>query len=159
MYPPEGCPPLTGWKGHACHSPPQPVFCPDRPRPLDPGRTAEPLYTVLERIGAQGLPGRGTRGGVADPSPVRQPAGSSRRMPRFGPQAREDPRKARAPIRLVWGQTDAAMESAPRWGSFCAAAQHLTFLRGVPQAAGDARSRPGGRLAFCLCKKQDKKHT
>ncbi|EOS55154.1 hypothetical protein C814_03305, partial [Anaerotruncus sp. G3(2012)] len=36
MEPPEGCPPLTGWKGHACQCPPQPVFCPDRPRPLDP---------------------------------------------------------------------------------------------------------------------------
>ena len=28
-------------------------------------------------------------------------------MPRFGLKAREAPRKARAPIRLVWGQTDA----------------------------------------------------
>jgi len=34
-------------------------------------------------------------------------------MPRFGPQAREDPRKARAPIRLVWGQTDAAFDPSP----------------------------------------------
>ena len=42
MYPPEGCPPLAGWKGHACHSPPRPVFCPDRPRPLAPGCTANP---------------------------------------------------------------------------------------------------------------------
>ena len=113
MEPPEECPPLAGWKGHACHSPPRPVFCPDRPRPLDPGCAAKPHYTVPDRAEPASLPGRGTRGGVADPSPVRQPAGSSRRMPRFGPQAREDPRKARAPIRLVWGQTDAAMESAP----------------------------------------------
>ena len=112
MEPPEGCPPLAGRKRHACHSPPQPVFCPDRPRPLDPGRTAKPHYTVPDRTGAQGLPGRGTRGGVADPSPVRQPAGSSRRMPRFG-ASREDPRKARAPIRLVWGQTDAAFDPSP----------------------------------------------
>ena len=52
-----------------------------------------------------------------------------------------------------------AGESAPRWGSFCAAAQHLTFLRCVPQAAQGARSRPGGRLVFCLCKKQGKKST
>ena len=110
MYPPEGCPPLAGRKGHACHSPPRPVFCPDRPRPLDPGCAAKPHYSVPDRAGLPSLPGRGTRGGVADPSPVRQPAGSSRRMPRFGPQAREDPRKARAPIRLVWGQTDAALE-------------------------------------------------
>ncbi len=44
-------------------------------------------------------------------------------------------------------------------GSFCAAAQHLTFLRCVPRTAQDARSRPGGRLVFCLCKKQGKKHT
>ena len=65
--PPEGCPPLAGWKGHACQCPPRPVFCPDRPRPLDPGRTAEPLYTVLERTGAQGLPGRGIRGGGTAP--------------------------------------------------------------------------------------------
>ena len=43
-------------------------FCPDRPRPLDPGRTAEPLYTVLERIGAQGLPGEFSQeGGTAAP--------------------------------------------------------------------------------------------
>ena len=175
MEPPEGCPPLAGWKGHACHSPPRPVFCPDRPRPLDPGRTAEPLYTVLEQIGAQGLPGRGTRGGVADPSPVRQPAGSSRRMPRFG-ASREDPRKAPCAYPFGLGPNGCCHktplhsarpgrasqltgESAPRWGSFCAAAQHLTFLRCVPQAAEDARSRPGGRLVFCLCKKQDKKHT
>ncbi len=68
MYPPEGCPPLAGRKRHACHSPPRPVFCPDRPRPLDPGRTAEPLYTVLERIGAQGLPGEFSQeGGTAAP--------------------------------------------------------------------------------------------
>jgi len=93
MYPPEGCPPLAGWKGHACHSPPRPVFCPDRPRPLDPGRAAKPHYTVPDRAEPASLPGRGTRGGVADPSPVRQPAGSSRRMPRFG-ASREDPRKA-----------------------------------------------------------------
>ncbi len=93
MYPPEGCPPLAGRKRHACHSPPRPVFCPDRPRPLDPGRTAKPHYTVPERAGLPSLPGWGTRGGVADPSPVRQPAGSSRRMPRFG-ASREDPRKA-----------------------------------------------------------------
>ena len=93
MYPPEGCPPLAGRKRHACHSPPQPVFCPDRPRPLDPGCAAKPHYTVPDRAGLPSLPGRGTRGGVADPSPVRQPAGSSRRMPRFG-ASREDPRKA-----------------------------------------------------------------
>jgi len=31
-------------------------------------------------------------------------------MPRFGLKAREAPRKARAPIRLVWGQTDAVSQ-------------------------------------------------
>ena len=49
MYPPEGCPPLAGRKRHACHSPPLPVFCPDRPRPLAPGRAAKPLYTLPDR--------------------------------------------------------------------------------------------------------------
>ena len=49
MEPPEGCPPLAGWKRHACHSPPQPVFCPDRPCPLAPGCAAKPHYTVLDR--------------------------------------------------------------------------------------------------------------
>ena len=93
MEPPEGCPPLAGRKGHACHSPPRPVFCPDRPRPLDLSRAAKPHYTVPDRAELPSLPGRGTRGGVADTSPVRQPAGSSRRMPRFGPQVREVPRR------------------------------------------------------------------
>ncbi len=78
MYPPEGCPPLAGWKGHACHSPPRPVFCPGRPRPLDPGCAAKPHYTVPDRAGAQGLPGRGIRGGGTAPSPVRQTEGASR---------------------------------------------------------------------------------
>ena len=49
MYPPEGCPPLAGRKRHACHSPPLPVFCPDRPRPPAPGRAAKPLYTLPDR--------------------------------------------------------------------------------------------------------------
>ena len=136
MYPPEGCPPLAGRKRHACQCPPRPVFCPDRPRPLDPGCAAKPHYTLPEQTGAQSLPGRGTRGGVADPSPVRQPAGSSRRMPRFG-ASREDPRKARAPIRLVWGQTDAALEpktprifeKAAHLQGYCAAALEKPPLR------------------------------
>ena len=72
MYPPEGCPPLAGWKGHACQCPPRPVFCPDRPRPLAPGCAAKPHYTVPDRAGLPSLPGWGTRGGVADPSPVRR---------------------------------------------------------------------------------------
>jgi len=133
MYPPEECPPLAGRKRHACQCPPRPVFCPDKPRPLDPGCAAKPLCTVPDRAGPASLPGRGTRGGVADTSPVRQPAGSSRRMPRFGPQAREDPRKAQAPIRLVWGQTDAAFGPSP-------ARQPAGASRRMP------RSRPKSRL-------------
>jgi len=89
MYPPEGCPPLAGWKGHACHSPPRPVFCPDRPRPLDPGRAAKPHYTVPDRAEPASLPGRGTRGGVADPSPVRRILPERRAQARFGLKARE----------------------------------------------------------------------
>ena len=42
---------------------------------------------------APGPEGRGLRGGVTDPSPVRQTEGASRRMPRFGPKAREVPRR------------------------------------------------------------------
>ena len=102
--------PAFGWAEKTRMSQPAPTcFLPRQALSLAPGRTAKPHYTVPDRTGAQGSPGRGTRGGVADPSPVRQPAGSSRRMPRFG-ASREDPRKARAPIRLVWGQTDAAPE-------------------------------------------------
>ena len=68
MEPPERCPPLDGWKGHACQCPPQPVFCPDSSRPLDLSRAAKPHYTVLERIGAQGLPGEFSQeGGTAAP--------------------------------------------------------------------------------------------
>ena len=40
---------MAGRKRHACHSPPLPVFCPDRPRPLAPGRAAKPLYTLPDR--------------------------------------------------------------------------------------------------------------
>ena len=65
MEPPEGCPPLAGWKRHACHSPPRPVFCPDRPRPLDLSRAAEPLYTVLERAETN-IPGVFSAGDVRD---------------------------------------------------------------------------------------------
>ncbi|EOS55161.1 hypothetical protein C814_03301 [Anaerotruncus sp. G3(2012)] len=89
MYPPEECPPLAGRKRHACQCPPRPVFCPDKPRPLDPGCAAKPHYTVPDRIGAQGLPGRGTRGGVADPSPVRRILPERRAQARFGLKARE----------------------------------------------------------------------
>ena len=89
MYPPEGCPPLTGWKGHACHSPPRPIFCPDRPRPLDPGCAAKPHYTVPDRAGPVSFPGWGTRGGVADPSPVRRILPERRAQARFGLKARE----------------------------------------------------------------------
>ncbi len=74
-----------------------------------------------------------------------------------GPATRPKPRR-KTPLHSARSGQPAG-ESAPRWGSFCAAAQHLTFLRCVPQAAEDARSRPGGRLVFCLCKKQGKKHT
>ena len=42
-------------------------FCPDRPRSLAPGCAAKPHYTVPDRAGPASLPGRGTRGGVADP--------------------------------------------------------------------------------------------
>ena len=86
--------PAFGWVEGTRMSVPAPTcFLPRQALSLAPGRAAKPHYTVPDRTGAQGLPGRGTRGGVADPSPVRQPAGSSRRMPRFG-ASREDPRKA-----------------------------------------------------------------
>ena len=56
MYPPEGCPPLAGRKGHACQCPPRPVFCPDRPRSPAPGCAAKPHYTVPDRAGPASLP-------------------------------------------------------------------------------------------------------
>ncbi len=94
MYPPEGCPPLAGWKRHACQCPPRPVFCPGRPRPLDPGCAAKPLYTVLERIGAQSLPGEFSQeGGTAAPL-VRCAERLSRPWPRFAP-ARESRERGR----------------------------------------------------------------
>ena len=89
MYPPEGCPPLAGRKGHACQCPPRPVFCPDRAYSLAPGCAAKPHYTVPDRAGPVSLPGRGTRGGVADPSPVRRILPERRAQARFGLKARE----------------------------------------------------------------------
>ena len=88
MYPPEGCPPLAGWKRHACQCPPQPVFCPDRPRPIAPGCTAKPHYTVPDRAELPSLPGEFSQeGGTAAPL-VGCAERLSRPWPRFAP-ARE----------------------------------------------------------------------
>ncbi|WP_207637135.1 hypothetical protein, partial [Anaerotruncus sp. G3(2012)] len=47
--------------------------------------------------------------------------------------SREDPRKARAPIRLVWGQTDAALWGAP---SGCRGPSRASRLREKAASGG-----------------------
>ena len=70
-YPPYGTPgrvPAFGWAEGTRMSVPAPTcFLSRQALSLAPGRAAKPHYTVPDRTGAQGLPGRGTRGGVGDP--------------------------------------------------------------------------------------------
>ena len=53
-----------------------------------------------------------------------------------------------------------AGESAPRWGSFCAAVQHLTFLRRMPPSGGRGCgvSAPARRVPFRMHEKEPKVH-
>ena len=53
-----------------------------------------------------------------------------------------------------------AGESAPRWGSFCAAVQHLTFLRRMPPSGGRGCgvSAPARRVPFRMHEKGPKVH-
>ena len=92
-YPPYGTPgrvPAFGWVEGTRMSQPAPTcFLPRQALSLAPGRTAKPHYTVPDRAGPASLPGRGTRGGVADPSPVRRILPERRAQARFGLKARE----------------------------------------------------------------------
>ncbi len=89
MYPP-GRVPAFGWAEKTRMSVPAPTcFLPRQALSLAPSCAAKPHYTVPDRAGPASLPGRGTRGGVADPSPVRRILPERRAQARFGLKARE----------------------------------------------------------------------